>query len=123
MKNSLKFKLSKKNSEDLKLLKKLYEESHYFILLSKEEALGIVFLEAASFGLPIITKNVGGINTIVKNNGIFLDDNDLEKKISKFKLLNSSKNNYKEMALNSIKNYNNNSWESIAKRLKEFLIN
>ena len=115
--------LSKKNNEDLKLLKKLFEESHYFILLSKEEALGIVFLEAASFGLPIITKNVGGINTIVKNNGIFLDDNDIDKEISKFKLLNSSKNNYKEMSINSMKNYNNNSWESIAKRLKEVLLN
>ena len=44
------------------------------------EALGIVFLEAASYGLPIITKNVGGVKTIVKNNGFFLDNNDLEKK-------------------------------------------
>lgn len=115
--------LSKKKDEELKLLKTLYEKSHYFILLSKEEALGIVFLEAASFGLPIITRNIGGIKSVVKNNGIFFDDNDFEKILAKFKLININENNYKEIANNSLEIYNQSSWKSIASRLREVLIN
>lgn len=57
--------LSKKNPSELAKLNKLMEESHFFILPSRSECFGIVFAEAASFGLPSIATKVGGIPSAV----------------------------------------------------------
>ena len=40
--------------------------SDLFVFPSQFEGLGIVFLEAMSYGLPIITSNLGPIPEIVK---------------------------------------------------------
>lgn len=115
--------LSKKNKNELKILKKLYENAHYFILLSKAEALGLVFLEAASFGLPIITSDTGGIKSVVRNNGIFFNKKKPNQNFSKFKKINSKQKNYKKLSLNSYDFYNLNSWKKISKQLRKILLN
>jgi glycosyltransferase involved in cell wall biosynthesis len=46
-------------------LDRLYENAHAFILPSRAECSAIVFAEAASYGLPIISRNVGGISSMV----------------------------------------------------------
>jgi len=55
---------SKTNEEVMKL----YTESDIFILSSVWEGLPIALLEAMSFGLPVVTTNVGGISKICSNN-------------------------------------------------------
>jgi len=57
--------LSKKNPEQLAKLNQLMEESHFLFLPSRSECFGIVFAEAASFGLPSISTKVGGIPSAV----------------------------------------------------------
>ncbi|HKX62999.1 MAG TPA: glycosyltransferase family 4 protein [Verrucomicrobiae bacterium] len=49
------------------LLAQLYRESHFFILPTRFEAYGIVFVEAASYGLPSLASRVGGVPTIVRS--------------------------------------------------------
>jgi glycosyltransferase involved in cell wall biosynthesis len=115
--------LSKKNKNELTLLKKLYKNAHYFILLSKAEALGLVFLEAASFGLPIITSNTGGIKTVVRNNGIFFNKKKENQNFSKFKKINTKQNNYEKLSLASYDFYNLNSWRNISKELRKIILN
>jgi glycosyltransferase involved in cell wall biosynthesis len=105
--------LSKNNPNDIKKLNQLYSKANFFILLSRQEALGIVFLEAASYALPIITNKVGGIRTIVKKNGIFFNLNDnLYTQYKKFKKLLKNKN-YIKYSKSSLKQYENNNPKKI----------
>lgn len=54
-----------KKGEDL--INQLYSENHFFILPTIAECTPVVFSEANSFGLPVITTNTGGISSIIKN--------------------------------------------------------
>jgi glycosyltransferase involved in cell wall biosynthesis len=56
---------SKKDGE--LLINNLYSESHFFILPTIAECTPVVFSEANSFGLPVITTNTGGISSVIKN--------------------------------------------------------
>lgn len=53
----------------------LLAQSAFLTVLSFHEAFGLVFCEAAAFGLPAISHNVGGISTIVRNDetGLLFD--------------------------------------------------
>jgi glycosyltransferase involved in cell wall biosynthesis len=72
--------IDKSNRKGESLINKLYSESHFFILPTIAECTPIVFSEANSFGLPVITTNTGGISSIIKNdvNGrMFSSDMDI----------------------------------------------
>jgi glycosyltransferase involved in cell wall biosynthesis len=60
--------LSKKKPDQLNKLISLLQESHFLLVPSRAEAYGIVFCEANAFGVPCLTTDAGGIQTIVKNN-------------------------------------------------------
>ena len=60
--------LDKSRENDLQQLYKLYNSNHFFILPTRNEAVGIVFCESASFGLPCIASNTGGIPDYIENN-------------------------------------------------------
>jgi len=53
--------LDKENELGLSILKKSYEEASFFLLPTKAECIGMSFIEAASYGLPAIGTNVGGV--------------------------------------------------------------
>jgi glycosyltransferase involved in cell wall biosynthesis len=57
--------VSKDSPEGLDLIRSLYTRAHFFILPTQFEALGIVFAEAASFGLPAISYDTGGVSGMV----------------------------------------------------------
>ncbi len=59
--------VDKNNPDGMKLINKLYAESHFFILPTIAECTPIVFSEANSYGLPVITTNTGGISSIIKD--------------------------------------------------------
>ena len=60
--------VSKGSAAGQALLDRLYRQSHLFILPTRYEAYGLVFVEAASYGLPSLASAVGGVTTIVRNN-------------------------------------------------------
>jgi glycosyltransferase involved in cell wall biosynthesis len=47
-------------------LRALYESCDYFILPTRAEAFGIVFAEAAAFGLPVMAMETGGVKDAVR---------------------------------------------------------
>jgi len=61
-------KLDKSQSEDFKMIQKAYCEAHFLLLPSTNDATPIVFCESSSYGVPIITHDIGGISDIVFNN-------------------------------------------------------
>ena len=66
-------KKSDKNGE--RIIDELYSDNHFFILPTIAECTPIVFSEANSFGLPVITTTTGGISSIIRNdiNGRMFD--------------------------------------------------
>lgn len=57
--------LSKAHPDHYKTLDGLMSSCHFFILPSRSECFGVVFAEAASYGLPSIATKVGGISDAV----------------------------------------------------------
>jgi glycosyltransferase involved in cell wall biosynthesis len=60
--------LDKQDPEELAQLTELYKKVSFFLLPTKAECVGMSFIEAASFGLPAIGTNVGGVPEAVVNN-------------------------------------------------------
>jgi glycosyltransferase involved in cell wall biosynthesis len=59
--------LNKNIEEENKRFVELLHASHVLFLPTRAECYGIVFCEAAAFGLPVITTATGGVTTIVKH--------------------------------------------------------
>lgn len=57
--------LSKSDPNDLAKLMDLYAQAHVFLLPTRFEALGIVFAEAAQFGVPSVAYRTGGVDGMV----------------------------------------------------------
>lgn len=59
--------VSKKTSEGREQLEQLFASSHFLVMPSRAECFGVVFAEAASFGVPSIASDVGGIPSAVRD--------------------------------------------------------
>jgi glycosyltransferase involved in cell wall biosynthesis len=57
--------LNMSKSDDLAHLQELFQTADFFILPSRAECAAIAFADANSFGLPVITTDVGGIGSFV----------------------------------------------------------
>ncbi len=60
--------LDKEDEQDKERLHQLYKEAAFFIMPTKAECVGMSFIEAASFGLPAIGSDVGGVPEAVIHN-------------------------------------------------------
>lgn len=60
-------RLDKNSSEELNMLVRRYQDSDLFILPTRAECAGIVFSEAAMYGLPTFTYATGGVESYVES--------------------------------------------------------
>jgi glycosyltransferase involved in cell wall biosynthesis len=94
----------------------------FFLSVSKSEGLPVSMIEAASFGIPIISTDVGGCREIIKNKNLLLkSDFSVKDFISCYEYLNK---NSKEIKYLNLKNWKDNfSFEKSKKSLLEILKN
>ena len=59
--------VSKTTQAGRQFLDDLFAQCHFLILPSRADCTPVVFPEACSFGLPILTTDVGGISTVVRD--------------------------------------------------------
>ena len=59
--------MNKRDPADVAKLRQLLTESTMLALPTKAECQGIVFNEAAAFGLPVIAPDTGGVGSVVRN--------------------------------------------------------
>jgi GT2 family glycosyltransferase len=59
--------VSKNTAEGREQLEQLFGSSHFLVMPSRAECFGVVFAEAASFGVPSIASDVGGIPSAVRD--------------------------------------------------------
>jgi glycosyltransferase involved in cell wall biosynthesis len=57
--------LNKNNPEEAQQMINLYRESSFFLLPTLSECYGIVFCEAAAYGLPAVAGNSGGVSSSI----------------------------------------------------------
>ena len=116
--NRLKEELELKNivfvgNQDQESLRKMYSASNVCVVPSREEAFGLVALEAIACGTPVICTNQGGIpDFVTKDVGILVEKDNVnqlaeeinkvlngERKFNKEYLQNYAKNNYSQEIL------------------------
>ncbi len=59
--------VAKGTPEGQQALKELFTTSTFFILPTRAEAAGVVFCEAAAYGLPVLSTRTGGVENYVKH--------------------------------------------------------
>jgi glycosyltransferase involved in cell wall biosynthesis len=100
--------LDKNRPDNYFFLVSLFKEAHFFMVFSEAEMYGVVFCEAAAYGLPSVTFAVGGIVDIVINDqtGIILPkDSKAEDFALKITDLVSDQDKYKAMSENARNRY------------------
>jgi len=114
--------LDKNIGDDFNKLRELYSEAHFFTVFSKAEMYGIVFCEAAAYGLPVITYAVGGITDIVVNDktGIMLPKGTRQEVFAlKISALISNPENYQRMSVEARRRYETLlNWDTFTNTLK-----
>ncbi len=100
--------LFKNKKEDLKELIKTYKEAHFFMLPTKAECVGMSFIEAASFALPSIGTNVGGVPEAVIDGetGIIIRDKETWESIAdRIHQIWENQSDYKRISENAFDRY------------------
>lgn len=105
-------------------LQTLYSKADIFSLTSVNfqksvEGYGLVYLEAAAYGLPIVANRVGGVSEAVSHekNGILVKPNDKRALTTAFARLIQDKELRRKMGLNGLDWSRRNSWIESANKL------
>ncbi|MEO6683145.1 MAG: glycosyltransferase family 4 protein [Ginsengibacter sp.] len=117
--------IKKSEKEGENLMNKLYNQSHFFILPTLAECTPIVFSEANSFGLPVITTNTGGISSIIKNdiNGRMFGENmDVSSAVSYISDIFKNFDKYQKYSLKAFREYQDRlNWQSSATKCLSYM--
>jgi glycosyltransferase involved in cell wall biosynthesis len=118
--------INKSSSEGKAKIDKLIADSHFLILPSVADCTPIVFCEANSLGVPCISRRVGGIPTIIKDNvnGKLFD---LDSAINEYceYIFNIFMNytQYKELALSAFNEYQTRlNWQVAGQKVRDLLM-
>lgn len=113
--------LSKDNENDVEKFNSMLKTSHFLILPSIADCTPVVFSEANSVGLPVISTKVGGIPTVVKDgiNGKLFDLGVPASEYGEYiKEIYNDKDSYYKMAKSSYSEYKKRlNWEFAGKKL------
>ena len=111
--------------KDCQNLDHLFATSHFFVLPTIAENAGVVFCEAASYGMPSLTHNIGGVATIVQDrkNGRLFDLNSTPLEWAQWiQAVFQDQKAYSQFAAWSLEDAHTRlNWESFCKELVEFL--
>jgi glycosyltransferase involved in cell wall biosynthesis len=106
-------------------LDRLFGESHFLLLPTRAEAYGIVFCEAASFGLPSLATAVGGVPSIIReglNGHTFPLSAGPEEYAIQIERLMRRYYDYRVLARNSFLEYQRRlNWPTAAQRMRALL--
>lgn len=112
------------NHIDNSQAKYIYQHADLFLLPSIKEIFGMVLLESMYFGLPVISSNNAGANTLINNekNGFIIKEFDEQRWANRIvTILNDKKSldNIGEKAKKTI--LNNFMWDNIALKMSRYI--
>lgn len=100
-------RISKASPEGMDKIENLIKQSHFLFIPSRADCTPIVFSEAMSYGVPVISTQTGGIPSIVNNsNGAILPLSATPEEYAKtIYNIFTDRNNYNELALSSFNDF------------------
>ena len=93
---------------------KLYRDNDIFVMSSQHEGMSNAMLEAMASGLPIITTHCEGVEELVSDNGIVVEQADAAVIAEAIANLVGDRENYERMCVAARKRAENFSWQSVA---------
>jgi glycosyltransferase involved in cell wall biosynthesis len=118
--------ISKSNPEGKKKIYQLISNSHFLILPSLADCTPIVFCEANALAVPCISRRVGGIPTIIKddlNGKLFNSDSNITEYCEYIKNIFTNYTQYKKLALSAFNEYESRlNWRVAGQKVKDLLI-
>ena len=96
----------------------LINQAKTLVLPSKNEAFGIVLLEAMASGVPVLASNSGGFPEVLGDAGLLFDPDSETDLVEKIELI-QDKELYQKLATAGLKRVERFSWSTIAKELEE----
>lgn len=117
--------LDKSIIKEYELLEDILKNTDFFVLPTRQEAQGISYAEACSWGIPVIATNTGGVSGIVKNkiNGLIFESHDnAEKYVTEMiKYIYDSKA-YIELSKRTYNYFIDNlTWDAVGKKINNIL--
>ncbi|UYZ61361.1 glycosyltransferase family 4 protein [Hymenobacter weizhouensis] len=107
-------------------LHQLFSEADFFLLPSRAECAAIAFADANSFGVPVITTDVGGISSFIKQgtNGVMLPLTSTGQDFANtIRHLFQHQETYTQMRWNARQQYETTlNWDEWAKQLRDVLV-
>ncbi len=99
--------VDKNTNESFELFQEIMCSSHFFYMPTNSEAFGLVFAEAAAYGLPCITNKIDGPQYIIRHGqtGFLLEKGSNVNLYAKTILDNFNEITYKKLALNSLNEF------------------
>ncbi|MFW5803660.1 MAG: glycosyltransferase family 4 protein [bacterium] len=117
--------VNKNTKEGIDLFDNIMYESNFLLLPTRAECVAIAFNEAAAYGLPVITRNTGGITEVIKDgiNGYALPENSTHQDFAdKILEIYNSKEHYKDLIKSSRAYYEKRlNWDHWGRSLKKLL--
>jgi len=93
---------------------KIYREHDIYVSASMQEGMSNSMLEAMASGLPIITTRCEGVDELIKDNGIVVEDGGAQCIATAIAGLTKDKSRYVNMAVESRKRAEKFTWASVA---------
>ncbi|MCG2618077.1 glycosyltransferase family 4 protein [Terrimonas sp. NA20] len=119
--------ISKREEAGRNRLSELMSNSHFLLLPTRADCTPVAYSEANSFGLPVLTTDVGGIRTIVRDgvNGWAFPLSASAQEYADFAIsVFQDKDRYRKMCLSSFDEFEKNlNWHISGKRIIELLKN
>lgn len=98
--------------------------NHILVVPSRYEALGIVYLEAMGFGLPVIATSAGGAHEIISHGeaGFLTPPGDANRLAGYLRQINQERGRLVEMSLAAYKRVSTHpTWDQSFERIRDFL--
>ena len=119
--------LNKNKEDDFKVLYKILLDTNFLFVPSRSDCTPIAFCEANAFGIPVITSDVGGITSVIKNeiNGYtFPLSTDPKKYADIITSFYKKITNYNELVISSRNYYESNlNWDQWGKSMDQLFDN
>lgn len=117
--------LDKNSPANRQTITRLFETCHFFVLPTIADTAGIVFCEAASYGMPCLTHEVGGVGSIVvagRNGKLFSLSSQPQEWAQYLRQAFANPDAYMQAAMSSLQEARNRlNWASFSKEFVEFL--
>jgi glycosyltransferase involved in cell wall biosynthesis len=97
----------------------IYRQHDIFVTATMQEGMSNAMLEAMASGLPIITTRCEGVEELISDNGVVVDDSSAEALAGAISKLYENKQGYKTMSIAARRQAEGFGWDKVAEQYRQ----